>query len=98
MRHSSVKPVKLALALSALCAAFSPHLSADTKTWVPANGTWSVVVNDPAWSPTGDPTSFDDVIFNTNNNVLLGSSKTILSLNMSLGIDLNTNNFNLSVL
>lgn len=67
-------------------------------TWIGGNNTWTDGAgNNANWNPADEPDPDDEAIFNTANSVNMGSSNTILALTMSGGIDLFTNDFNLTV-
>ncbi|MCX6878799.1 MAG: hypothetical protein NTW21_34055 [Verrucomicrobia bacterium] len=83
------------LAISVLCS--FQHARAAIITWIGGNVDWVDATGAANWNPADEPDSNDDVIFSTANTVNLGSSNFILSLALSGGISLNTNNFDLTV-
>ncbi len=83
--------------LLAAAAAAPSDLSAAVKTWQGGDTTWTDGIEPNKWTPNGEPTSADDVVFNTSNIVTLGSNNTVLTVNMSNTADLSLNNFTLTV-
>ena len=65
-------------------------------TWIGGNVDWVDAAGTANWSPADEPDADDAVIFNTANTVNLGSNNSILSLALSDGISLDTNNFDLT--
>ncbi len=67
------------------------------RTWIGGNVDWVDAGSTANWSPADEPDSDDEAIFNTANAVNLGSNNSIQALTMSAGIDLFTNDFDLTV-
>ena len=87
--------VAVAVMLSVI-AAVEPACALD-RTWIGGNVDWvdgGVTTN---WTPADEPDADDTAIFNTANAVSLGSNNTVIGLTLSGGIDLFTNDFDLTV-
>lgn len=70
----------------------------DDRFWIGGNGDWVDGVGVGFWTPGNDEPDPDDVaIFNTNNNVDLGSNNEVEGLTLSNSIDLSTSTFFLDV-
>jgi hypothetical protein len=71
------------------------------RTWIGGNVDWVETAGiDANWSPNvnlNEPDLADEAIFNLGNTVNLGTNNSIQALTLSGGIDLNTNDFDLSV-
>lgn len=67
------------------------------RTWIGGNVDWVDAGSTANWNPADEPDSDDRAIFNTANSVNLGSNNSINGLALSGGIDLFTNEFDLSV-
>ena len=82
-----------------LFAALAPLVGerAAAITWIGGNVDWVDATGTANWSPADEPDPDDPVIFSTANTVNLGSNNAILSLALSGGISLNTNNFDLTI-
>jgi hypothetical protein len=85
--------LSLAFALLATCSS-APALD---RTWIGGNVDWVDAGSTANWTPADEPDSDDRAIFNTANTVNLGSNNAVNGLTMSGGIDLNTNNQDLTV-
>ncbi len=86
----------VALAVAVTCG--TPPGQAANVTWTGGNNSWvDGAGNNSNWSPQDEPDADDVAIFNTNNSVSLGSNNSVAGLNLSLGIDLDTNGFDLTV-
>ncbi|MCX6878953.1 MAG: hypothetical protein NTW21_34855 [Verrucomicrobia bacterium] len=83
--------------LAVLAPLTADRASADTRTWIGGNVNWVDNAGTANWSPADEPDSDDDVIFNAANTVNLGSANFVLSLALSNGISLNTNNFGMNI-
>jgi hypothetical protein len=83
--------------LAALAPLVGDRAGAATLTWIGGNVDWVDAIGTANWSPADEPDPDDAVIFNTANTVNLGSNNSILSLALSTGISLNTNNFDLTI-
>ena len=81
--------------LAALAPFAADRAAAATRTWIGGNVDWVDNGSTANWTPADEPDSDDDAIFNTANTINLGSVNTVLSLALSTGISLNTNDFNL---
>jgi hypothetical protein len=82
--------IVLGLALSSVTVALD-------RTWIGGNVDWVDAGAATNWSPNDEPDGDDTAIFNSANVVNLGSNNTVNGLTMSNGIDLATNNFDLTV-
>ena len=75
--------------------------NAAPRTWIGGNVDWVETSGvDANWSPNvnlNEPDTTDEAIFNTPNTVNLGTNNSIQALTMSGGIDLLTNDFDLTV-
>ncbi len=66
--------------------------------WIGGNANWvDGGGNDSNWNPADEPDVNDAAVFNTANSVNLGSNNSVNGLTMSGGIDLFTNDFDLTV-
>jgi hypothetical protein len=83
----------------AFCVVFAmaPLAPATTITWIGGNVDWVNNGDTNLWNPKDEPDSDDDVIFNTANDVNLGSANFIRSLALSNGMSLYTNDFTLNI-
>jgi hypothetical protein len=70
--------------------------NAAVRTWLSGSGTWVEGTN-ADWTASDEPDPDDDVIFNTDVVVSLGSNNTVLSLTMSNSSELLLDNRTLSV-
>ena len=78
--------------------AVARHSPAAPRTWIGGNADWNDGAgNNANWNPANEPGPGDDAIFNTPNSVNLGTANSIAALTMSGGIDLNTNDQDLSI-
>lgn len=96
-RHCRLRPLRTIHLTLGLVAALSPLAPATAITWIGGNVDWIDNGTATNWSPADEPDSNDDVIFNTANTLNLGSSNTVLSLTLSGGSSLKTNEFDLTV-
>jgi hypothetical protein len=96
MNTSTRTLLSLALVLSSAVRRES-DLGAAPITWIGGNTTWSDNVGASNFTPADEPDSDDEAIFNTPNNVTLGSNNSIAALTMSAGIGLTTDGFDLDV-
>ena len=71
--------------------------SAAPRTWIGGNVDWVDAGAATNWNPNDEPDADDEAIFNTANAVNLGSNNAVNGLTMSGGIDLFTNDFDLTV-
>lgn len=72
--------------------------TAAPRTWIGDNVDWvDGAGNNANWSPADEPDADDEAIFNTANAVNLGSNNSTIGLTLSAGIDLFTNDFDLTV-
>ncbi len=76
---------------------FQDFTHALPRTWIGGNVDWVDGGAATNWNPNDEPDSDDEAIFNSANGVNLGSNNAINGLTMSGGIDLNTNDFDLTV-
>lgn len=67
------------------------------RTWIGGNVDWVDAGASTNWNPNDEPDADDEAIFNTANAVNLGSNNAVNGLTMSGGIDLFTNDFDLTV-
>jgi hypothetical protein len=67
------------------------------RTWIGGNVDWVDAGASTNWNPNDEPDSDDEAIFNTANAVNLGSNNAVNGLTLSGGIDLFTNEFDLTV-
>jgi fibronectin-binding autotransporter adhesin len=67
------------------------------RTWIGGNVDWVDGGASTNWNPNDEPDSDDRAIFNTANTVNLGSNNAVNGLALSAGIDLFTNEFDLTV-
>lgn len=67
------------------------------RTWIGGNVDWVDAGAATNWNPNDEPDADDEAIFNTANTVNLGSNNAINGLTLSGGIDLFTNDFDLTV-
>jgi hypothetical protein len=67
------------------------------RTWIGGNVDWVDAGSTANWNPADEPDSDDRAIFNTANTVNLGSNNAVNGLALSAGIDLSTNDFDLTV-
>ena len=67
------------------------------RTWIGGNVDWVDAGAATNWNPNDEPDSDDRAIFNTANVVNLGSNNAVNGLALSGGIDLFTNDFDLTV-
>jgi hypothetical protein len=67
------------------------------RTWIGGNVDWVDAGASTNWNPNDEPDADDEAIFNTANSVNLGSNNAVNGLTMSGGIDLFTNEFDLTV-
>jgi fibronectin-binding autotransporter adhesin len=74
----------------------APALALD-RTWIGGNVDWVDAGSSTNWNPNDEPDSDDRAIFNTANTVNLGSNNAVNGLALSGGIDLFTNDFDLTV-
>lgn len=74
-----------------------PSTEAATLTWIGGNVDWIDAGSTANWSPADEPDSNDEALFNTANAVNLGSNNAVNGLTMSGGIDLLTNDFDLTI-
>jgi hypothetical protein len=81
----------------ALLAISVPRAAALPRTWIGGNVDWVDGGSDANWNPADEPDSVDEAIFNMANTVHLGSNNAVNGLTMSGGIDLRTNDFDLTV-
>jgi hypothetical protein len=81
----------LATVVSCLPATAAPII------WIGGNVDWVDASGSADWSPADEPDPGDEAIFNTPNTVHLGSANSILALSLSGGIDLLTNDHDLTV-
>ncbi|MCF7676087.1 MAG: hypothetical protein K9M97_12130, partial [Akkermansiaceae bacterium] len=92
-----IAPPSTAL-LCGIAIALTSNAPATTITWIGGNADWvDGGTGAGLWSPADEPDSNDDVIFNTDDTVKLGSNNTVLSLALSGSIILETNDFDLTV-
>jgi hypothetical protein len=84
------------LVLSFLIIAPTIHTRAANITWIGGNSTWTEGVT-TGWNPVDEPDTDDTAIFNTSHAVELGSNNTVIGLTLSGGIDVFTNDFDLTV-
>ncbi len=76
----------------------APQLYALPRTWIGGNVNWNETAGaDANWNPNTEPDVADEAIFNTANSVNLGTNNSIQAMTMSGGIDLLTNDFDLTV-
>ncbi len=94
MKTLSWAALRFVLALMSVLT-FSATYAANI-TWIGGDGTWTEGVT-AGWNPVDEPDSDDVAIFNTNNAVSLASTNTVIGLTLSGGIDLFTNDFDLTV-
>jgi hypothetical protein len=89
----------LARAFSLLIASILLTSQADAlpRTWIGGNVDWVDAGAAANWNPADEPDSDDEAIFNTANTVNLGSNNAVNGLTLSGGIDLFTNDFDLTV-
>lgn len=80
-----------------LCTLSVATAEAASVTWIGGNNTWIDNGSTANWNPPDEPDPDDEAIFNTSNVVNMGSHNSISALTMSGGIDLLTNDFNLTV-
>jgi hypothetical protein len=73
-----------------------PALALD-RTWIGGNVDWVDAGAATNWNPNDEPDSDDRALFNTANTVNLGSNNAVNGLALSGGIDLFTNDFDLTV-
>ena len=86
--RASVPAAAIALAV--------PPLTAAPITWIGGNADWNA--SNANWNPADEPDANDEAIFNTPNTVnMANAADTIIALTMSGGIDLNTNDNDLTV-
>jgi hypothetical protein len=78
------------------CLSVEPLCALD-RTWIGGDTAWTDATDITEWNPNDEPDADDTAIFNTDNNVTLGSNNAILALTMSSSIILNTNDFDLDV-
>src|SRR5262245_50185058 len=67
------------------------------RTWIGGNADWGDGGSVLNWSPNDEPDSVDEAIFNTANVVNLVTNNAVNGLTLSGGIDLLTNDFDLTV-
>jgi fibronectin-binding autotransporter adhesin len=67
------------------------------RTWIGGNVDWVDAGASTNWNPNDEPDADDEAIFNSANSVNLGSNNAVNGLTMSGGIDLFTNEFDLTV-
>ena len=68
------------------------------RTWIGGNVDWvDGAGNNANWSGSDEPDSDDEALFNTANTVQLGSNNAVNGLTLSGGIDLFTNELDLTV-
>ncbi len=99
MQWSYVRYERLAASLLVLGLSFgmAAPASALQRSWIGGNVDWVDNGSTANWSPADEPDADDEAIFNTANTVNLGSNNAINGLTMSAGIDLLTNDFDLTV-
>ena len=73
------------------------NLQALDRTWIGGNVDWVDAGSTANWTPADEPDADDRAIFNTANTVNLGSNNAVNGLALSAGIDLFTNDFDLTV-
>ena len=81
-----------------LAVCFVQSAQAAVITWIGGNADWvEGAGNNANWNPADESDADATAIFNTANSVSLGSNNTILALTMCAGIDLFTDEFDLTV-
>ena len=98
--HSCGRSFARAIAsLSFLASSFLLTSQADAlpRTWIGGNVDWVDAGAATNWNPNDEPDADDEAIFNTANAVNLVSNNAVNGLTMSGGIDLFTNDFDLTV-
>ncbi|MEX2169489.1 MAG: hypothetical protein WD851_09260 [Pirellulales bacterium] len=96
MIHRVHSSALLAVALGAI-AMLSELANALPRTWIGGNVNWDDGGSTSNWTPADEPDLDDEAIFNTANTVNLGTNNSLQALTMSAGIDLITNDFDLTV-
>jgi hypothetical protein len=80
----------------AILAAVVPQAPAAPIVWIGGNADWNATITN--WNPNDEPDSDDEAIFNTPNTVNMAlATNTIQALTLSDGIDLSTNDNDLTV-
>lgn len=80
-----------------LCCSNAPVAQGAPRTWIGGNVDWVDGGSTANWNPADEPDSDDEAIFNTVNTVNLGSNNSVNGLTLSGGIDVLTNEFDLTV-
>ncbi|MBA3480407.1 MAG: hypothetical protein H0T51_01200, partial [Pirellulales bacterium] len=93
--HVSARLALIVIAATAV--GFACSAQAAPIEWIGGNTTWSDNTGTGNWTPADEPDPDDEAIFNTPNNVTLGSNNSIAALTMSAGIGLTTDGFDLTV-
>lgn len=96
MRPYCARLVGMVCALVALLSV-GPAAFALDRTWIGGNVDWVDAGTTANWTPADEPDPDDTAIFNTSNSVSLGSNNAVNGLTLSGGIDLFTNEFDLTV-
>lgn len=96
MTRNCLALVRGTLSVLVLGLALSAAGPAAQRTWIGGDGNWTAF--DFNWNPTDEPDPDDEAIFNTANVVNLANSfEQILALTLSGGIDLSTNNNDMTI-
>lgn len=94
VRFGQARFVALSIVLGLACCSVAVALD---RTWIGGNVDWVDAGATANWTPADEPDSDDRAIFNTANTVNFGSNNSVNGLALSGGIDLFTNDFDLSV-
>jgi hypothetical protein len=97
IRPVRVRGVEVFCLLAMLALGAATPVFALPRTWIGGNVDWVDAGAATNWNPNDEPDSDDEAIFNTANSVNLGSNNAVNGLTMSGGIDLFTNEFDLTV-
>ena len=89
--------LRFSILIALLAIAVATPVFAAPLTWIGGNVDWVDAGAATNWNPNDEPDSNDEAIFNTANVVNLGSNNAVNGLTLSGGIDLFTNEFDLTV-